>query len=96
MNSNIYKNRRAELVNQIGDNDIVIIPTSTVKSRNGDVDFQFRPDSDFHYLTGFVEPEAVAVICPGRENGEYIIFCREKDDTKRIVGWKTCWFRRCM
>ncbi|MFT5574329.1 MAG: Xaa-Pro aminopeptidase, partial [Cryomorphaceae bacterium] len=62
----IYKRRRAELLNQIGSNDIVIIPTSPVKSRNSDVEYQFRADSDFYYLSGFAEPEAVAVMCPGR------------------------------
>lgn len=75
----MHAKRRKELLNQIGDNDIVIVPTESVKSRNGDVVYQFRPDSDFYYLTGFAEPESVAVICPGRPNGEYIIFCREKD-----------------
>jgi Xaa-Pro aminopeptidase len=79
INQQVHKRRRAELGNQIGGNDIVIVPTSTVKSRNGDVEFRFRADSDFHYLTGFEEPDAVAVMCPGRANGEYVIFCREKD-----------------
>ena len=79
MNIQQHHRRRQELLNQIGDNDIVIVPTSSVKTRNSDVDFQFRSDSDFFYLTGFSEPEAVAVICPGRPNGEYVIFCREKD-----------------
>ena len=80
----MHLRRRAELVNQIGANDIVIVPTSTVKSRNGDVEFRFRADSDFYYLTGFEEPEAVAVICPGRANGEYILFCRERDAEREI------------
>lgn len=79
MNIQQHHRRRQELLNQIGDNDIVIVPTSSVKTRNSDVDFQFRSDSDFFYVTGFSEPEAVAVICPGRPNGEYVIFCREKD-----------------
>ena len=84
MNSKTYQRRRTELVNQIGDNDIVIVPTAPVKSRNGDVDFQFRADSDFYYLSGFAEPEAVLVISPGREQGEYIIFCREKDPLREL------------
>lgn len=84
MNSKIYQRRRSELVNQIGDNDIVIVPTAPVKMRNGDVDFQFRPDSDFYYLSGFAEPEAVLVVCPGREQGEYVVFCREKDPLREL------------
>ena len=84
MNSSVYKRRRVELLNQIGDNDIVIVPTSPVKSRNSDVEYLFRPDSDFYYLTGFVEPAAVAVICPGRARGEYVIFCRERDPQREM------------
>ena len=79
MNQQNYKNRRNELVNQIGDNDIVIVATGPVKSRNGDVDYQFRPDSDFYYLSGFSEPESVLVICPNRAQGQYVMFCRERD-----------------
>lgn len=79
MNTSIYKQRRQELLNQIGENDIVIVPTAGVQSRNGDVTYRFRPDSDFYYLTGFEEPEAVAVICPSRKQGPFVLFCRERD-----------------
>ena len=47
-------------------------------------DFPFRPDSDFYYLTHFPEPDAVAVLVPGRQYGEYILFCREKNPEKEI------------
>ncbi len=63
---------------------VAVIPTSPVRNRNNDVDYPYRPDSDFYYTTGFSEPEAVAVLCPGRKSGEYIIFCREKDMEKEI------------
>lgn len=84
MNKDIYKRRRQELLNQIGENDIVIVPTANVQSRNGDVYFRFRPDSDFYYLTGFEEPEAVMVICPARKQGPFIMFCRERDPFKEM------------
>ncbi len=79
MNAETYARRRSELTQQIGDNDIVIVATSPIKSRNSDVEYQFRPDSDFHYLSGFAEPEAVLVISPSRTQGQYVVFCREKD-----------------
>ncbi|MCH2190066.1 MAG: aminopeptidase P N-terminal domain-containing protein [Gammaproteobacteria bacterium] len=84
MNKEIYARRRAELLNQVGENDIVIVPTSPERSRNGDVVFQFRPDSDFYYLSGFAEPEAVLVICPNRAQGEFVMFCREKDPFREM------------
>jgi Xaa-Pro aminopeptidase len=83
MDATFFSKRRKELINQIGDN-ILIIPTSPVRPRNGDVEYLYRPDSDFYYVTGFDEPDAVAVICPGRPQGEYVMFCREKDPLKEI------------
>ncbi|MEQ8800939.1 MAG: Xaa-Pro aminopeptidase, partial [Haliea sp.] len=44
-----------------------------------DTEYPFRQDSDFHYLCGFPEPDAVLVLVPGREHGEYVIFCHERD-----------------
>ena len=84
MNQKVFENRRKELINQIGENDIVIVSTETVKSRNGDVDYQFRPDSDFYYLSGFAEPEAVLVISPNRSQGQYVLFCRERDAQREM------------
>ena len=63
----------------IGNDAIAIVPASTVKVRNRDVEFDYRQDSDFMYLTGFLEPEAVAVLVPGRPQAQFIIFCRERD-----------------
>lgn len=64
----------------MGDQSVAIIPTAPVTIRNRDVEFAFRPDSDFYYLTGYSEPEAVAVLIPDRHHGEYVLFCRERDE----------------
>ena len=74
-----FSQRRSDLMDQIGEDAIAIIPSAELKIRNRDAEFAFRQDSDFLYLTGFNEPEAVAVLVPGREESEYILFCREKD-----------------
>jgi Xaa-Pro aminopeptidase len=63
-----------------GHGGIVIQPTALERIRNRDVYYPFRPDSDFYYLTGFPEPEAVLVLVPDRPQGECILFCRERDD----------------
>lgn len=63
---------------------IAILPPAPVYSRNRDIHFPYRPDSDFFYLTGFPEPEAVAVLVPGRPQGEYLLFCRERDPTMEL------------
>ena len=71
--------RRKQLMRMMGRDSIAIIPTAPERMRNRDVEFPFRADSDFYYLTGFPEPEAVAVLAPGRKHGEYLLFCRERD-----------------
>ena len=71
--------RRKQLMRMMGRDSIAIIPTAPERMRNRDVEFPFRADSDFYYLTGFPEPEAVAVLSPGRKHGEYLLFCRERD-----------------
>ena len=66
------------------DGGVAILPTAPVRPRNRDVHYPYRPDSDFYYLTHFPEPEAVAVLVPGRAHGEYILFCRERNPEKEI------------
>jgi len=72
--------RRKRLMDMIGSDSIAILPTASVYIRNRDVEFPFRPDSDFFYLTAYPEPEAVAVLIPDRAEGEFILFCRESDE----------------
>src|SRR5690606_26388535 len=79
---NDFARRRRQLLRMMGENAIAIIPSAPEKIRSRDTHFPFRQDSDFWYLTGFPEPEAVAVLVPGRKAAEYILFCREKDAEK--------------
>ncbi|MCG6887222.1 MAG: Xaa-Pro aminopeptidase [Proteobacteria bacterium] len=79
MNAKEFKRRRKHLMEMMGDKSVAILPSSPVRLRNRDVEYKYRPDSDFYYLTGFPEPESVAVLVPNREHGEYILFCREND-----------------
>ena len=74
-----FGRRRKQLMRMMGKDSIAIIPTASELLRNRDVEFPFRADSDFYYLTGFHEPDAVAVLIPGRPHGEYLLFCRERD-----------------
>jgi Xaa-Pro aminopeptidase len=56
-----------------------VLPAAPERTRNNDVSYHFRQDSDFHYLTGFAEPESVVVLIPGRPQGEFVMFVRERD-----------------
>ncbi|MFQ6005439.1 MAG: aminopeptidase P N-terminal domain-containing protein [Woeseia sp.] len=82
MNRNEFLKRRKQLMRMVGSGGIAILPSAPVRRRSRDVEYRFRQDSDFYYLTGFAEPDAVAVLVPGRDNGEYTLFCRDRDSDK--------------
>ena len=79
-----YARRRKALMAQMVPNSIAILPASAVAIRNRDVEHVYRQDSDFQYLSGFPEPEAVVVLIPGREYGEYVLFCRERNPAREL------------
>jgi len=74
-----FARRRKQLMRIVGNDGICIVPAAPERLRNNDSHYPYRQDSDFHYLTGFSEPEAVLALIPGREHGEAILFCRERD-----------------
>jgi Xaa-Pro aminopeptidase len=84
MKQSEFKKRRKQLMQRIGKGNIALIGSASTRTRNRDVDYPFRQDSDFYYLTGFNEPEALAVFIPGREQGEYLLFCQEFDEKKAL------------
>ncbi|MND86060.1 Xaa-Pro aminopeptidase [compost metagenome] len=69
---------------QMEPNSIAILPAAAVAIRNRDVEHVYRQDSDFQYLSGFPEPEAVIALIPGREHGEYVLFCRERNPEREL------------
>ena len=77
-----FARRRRQLMRMIGRGGIAILPAAPEKIRNRDTIYPFRQDSDFIYLSGFDEPDAVAVLIPGRAHAEYILFCRERDPSR--------------
>lgn len=74
-----HQRRRQALRQHLGGRGIAVIAATPELVRNNDVAYPYRPDSDFRYLTGLSEPGAIAVLAPGHEAGDYILFCRERD-----------------
>lgn len=74
-----FARRRRQLARMIGRGGAAVLAAAPVRMRNRDTEYPYRQDSDFLYLTGFNEPEAVAVLIPGRPQAEYIVFCRDRD-----------------
>ena len=65
---------------------VALVPGAGNRPRNRDLDYPFRQDSDFWYLTGFAEPDAVLALAPGREEGEAILFCHERDEKHELYN----------
>lgn len=77
-----FSRRRKQLMRMAGDEAILILPAAPERIRSKDTTFPYRQDSDFWYLSGFAEPEAVLVLVPGRKHGECLLFCRERNADK--------------
>ena len=76
-----YRQRRENLMAKIGDGT-AIFRSAPMAVMHNDVEYAYRQDSDFFYLTGFNEPDAVAVITPHHENHKFVLFVQPKDQGK--------------
>ena len=74
-----HKRRRDQLMSMMAPGSIAIIPGAKPQRRNRDVQYLFRQDSDFFYLTGFSEANALLVLAPGRAHGQELLFCNDRD-----------------
>ena len=79
MNQLEYQRRREQLMAIIGPQSVAVVFGADEVLRNADTHFPFRQNSDFFYLTGFTEPNAILVLTPGREQGEVILFLNPRD-----------------
>ncbi|EWH02822.1 proline aminopeptidase P II [Halomonas sp. BC04] len=80
-----YRARRASLMAQLPADSAVLLMGASLVTRSRDSDYPFRQNSDFHYLTGFPEPEALLLLLPGRSEGESVLFCQDRDPT--LEAW---------
>ena len=84
MHSQEFARRRRHLMELIGQGGIAVLPAAPECIRSRDTTYAYRQDSDFFYVTGFCEPEAVAVLIPGRRQGEFLMFCRERNSEREM------------
>lgn len=84
-----YAERREQLMAKIG-TGVAIFKSAPVAVMHNDVEYTFRQDSDFFYLTGFNEPEAVAVLAPHHEEHRFVLFVQPKEREKEVwTGYRT-------
>ena len=74
-----YVRRRRQLMRMAGEDAAVLLAAAPLRVRSADAYWPYRQDSDFHYLSGFPEPDAVLALLPGRVHGEVVLFCRDRD-----------------
>lgn len=74
----------AEFIKRMDPDSVAIISSAREATRSNDTYYRYRQDSDFYYLTGFDEPEAIAVIAPSREGHKYALFVRPRDPEREI------------
>ena len=79
-----FKARRRKVLESLPSQAIALIFSNELKTRNRDVEYPFRQDSNFLYLTGFNEPDSILVLIAGRSEGEEILFCRPKHHSEEI------------
>jgi len=73
----------AEFMRRMEPNSVAILPAAREVTRSNDSDYRFRQDSDFYYVTGFGEPDAIAVVAPSREE-KFTLFVRPRDPEKEV------------
>lgn len=76
-----YQKRREALIAQLPQNAAMILPSASLVTRSHDSEYAFRQQSDFYYLTGIQEPDALLLLLPGREAGQSVVFCQDRDPT---------------
>jgi Xaa-Pro aminopeptidase len=79
----MIRSQLEEFMRRMDQKSVAIIPAAHEATRSNDTQYRFRQDSDFYYLTSFEEPEAIAVIAPGREQ-KYTLFVRPRDPEQEI------------
>lgn len=79
-----FARRRARLMQALPAGSMALVAAASLKSRNRDSEYPFRQHSDFYYLTGFNEPDAILLLMPGRAEGEAVMFCPPRDPQMEI------------
>ncbi|MFG6668104.1 Xaa-Pro aminopeptidase [Halomonas sp. HNIBRBA4712] len=80
-----YRARREALMANLPEGAVMIVPGGALKTRSNDSEYPFRQQSDFYYLTGILEPDALLLLLPGRDSGQSVVFCQDRDAT--LEAW---------
>lgn len=80
----VHQARRGRFLEALGA-AAAVVPAAALTTHHADCEWPFRQDSDFFYLTGFDEPDAVALLLPHRPEGErFVLFVQPKDPAAEV------------
>lgn len=79
--------RRERFMDAIG-SGVAVFPAAPARTRSNDTEYRYRPESDLFYLTGFPEPEAVAVLAPDHPEHKFVLFVRPRDPEREVWDGK--------
>ncbi len=82
MTAEFYRQRRRKLSESMGHGSVALVPAASEKMRSNDVEYRFRQSSDFDYLCGFPEPDALCLLLPGSADSEFVLFVRPRDQER--------------
>ncbi len=86
LSQNDFRVHRQNVMARMAPNSIAVIAAAPTAVRSRDTDYPYRQNSDFYYLSGFNEPDALLVLAPGRPEGEFLMLCRPKN--KQMEIWE--------
>src|ERR1700712_3607304 len=84
MGSELHQERRARLAKRLGAGAALLLASAPQRTRNGDVTFKFRQDSDILYLTGFEEPGCIVVLRPDHPQTPFVMFVRPRNPADEV------------
>lgn len=84
----MHKQNRKAFIEKMGPGGVAIFASASPAKWNHDTEYNYRPDPNFYYLTGFEEPESICVIAPDHPKHQYILFVRPKDRQAEIWNGK--------
>ncbi|MFV1958093.1 MAG: Xaa-Pro aminopeptidase [Planctomycetota bacterium] len=85
----VFAERRRRFLDALGERGAALVAASPVCTRSSDTLYDYRPNSDLWYLTGFEEPRAAALFLPGHEEHPFVMFVQPRDRSREIWdGWR--------
>jgi len=80
----LYAARRARVLSALAPDGVMILPAAPELRLGRDLELRYQPDPDLYYLTGYTEPEAVAVLAPFRTDAPFTLFVRPRDPEREL------------